>query len=172
MAGRLPSKKPVSLMTAKSAPRRSRLASSHGSRLIRPRLLLALEHEAQVHRQPAGRLEPCLGGREVDVDLALVIGGTAPVDASVLDDRFERWLLPEVERVHRLDVVVAVDDDGGRPLGVEPVAIDDGVAAGLADLDMLDAHPAQPVGDERRGRPDVVAVLTQRGDAGIRRNAR
>ena len=66
IAGTLPSKKPVSLMIATSAARRSRLASSHASRWTRARLLLALEHVLDVDRQRAARRQERLGRHQVE----------------------------------------------------------------------------------------------------------
>ena len=52
--------------------------------------------------------------------LALVIGGTAGPDPSVTDFGLERIAGPEVQRVHRLHVVMAVDEHGApiRQMGV------------------------------------------------------
>ena len=77
-------------------------------------LLLALEHVLQVHREaPAGRQDRG-GGHHVSVDLALVVGRPAGQDPVADDDRLERRGGPQVERVDRLDVVVAVDEDRRR----------------------------------------------------------
>ena len=154
MAGMLPSKKPVSLMIATSAASRSRFASSQRVEVDGARLLLALEHVAHVDRHRATRREEARGGHHVGVDLALVVGRAAREDPVADDDRLERRRRPQVERVDRLDVVVAVDDDRRGVRRVEPVGVDDRVAAGLADLDVLEAGRGQGVGQpapRRRG---------------------
>jgi hypothetical protein len=76
--------------------------------------------------------------RELEVDLALVVRGTTGVQAAVADDRLERGCLPQLERVDRLDVVVAVDGDGGRVgAGAEPLPVYGGLGAGyFQDLRM------------------------------------
>ena len=84
-------------------------------------LLLALEHERQVDRgRQAGRPQR-LEGREVHHELALVVGHAPPDEPAVPQERLERRRLPQLERVHRLHVVVAVDqhDRGARRL-VDP----------------------------------------------------
>ena len=70
-----------------------------------------------------------------------------------------------VERVDRLHVVVAVDEDRRRALGMEPVAVDDRVAGGLADLDVLDARRPQRVGEPLGRGAAVRGVGRDRGDA-------
>ena len=80
MAGRLPSKKPVSLMTARSAARRSRLATSQASKLRRAGLLLALEDDRRLTGSRARRLQPGARRPQVEMDLALVVGGATRVD--------------------------------------------------------------------------------------------
>ena len=78
----------------------------------------------------------------MQVHLALVVGGAASVDPSVLDARLERWSHPQIEGIDRLDVVVAVDDDRGRALRMQPIGVDHRVAAGGGDVDVLEADLA------------------------------
>ena len=125
-------------------------------------LLLAVAGDADVHGQCV------LGGKrrrslEQQVELALVVGDAARVQPLVADRRLERRALPPVERGRRLDVEVAVDEDGcgrvgiaGRPQLAErerpPVEVGQlGGAAGGADER---AQPlARPPGRRPRG-PD------------------
>ena len=79
--------------------------------------------------------------------------------------RLERRPHPQVERIDRLDVVVGVDEDRRRALGVEPVGVDDRVAAGRRHLDVLEAHLREAVGHELGRRAHVGVVLGQRADA-------
>ena len=165
IAGRLPSKKPLSLMIATSAPRRSRLASSHASRWTRARLLLALEDVADVDREATARREDGRGRHQVEVDLALVVGGAAAEHPPSVHDRLERRRRPEVQRVDRLDVVVAVDQDGRRALGMQPIAVDDGMAGRLGDLDVLEADPSHRIRQPLGGASAVDGMRRDAGDA-------
>ena len=58
-------------------------------------------------------VERRLVGLEQAEDLALVVGGAARVEPAVAHGGLERRPDPLVERVGRLDVVVAVDQQGG-----------------------------------------------------------
>ena len=99
------------------------------------------------------------------VDLALVVGGAAGQHVAVPDDRLERRARPEVERIDRLDVVMAVDDDGRRIGSVKPVRIDDRVAVRFGHLDVVEAGGPERVGKPGRRAADVGGVLRQRRDA-------
>ena len=78
--------------------------------------LLALEDDADVDRQAAVLLQVRFDGLEVHEDLALVVGGAARVDLAVADRRLERRRLPQLDRIDRLHVVVAVEEDRRRAL--------------------------------------------------------
>ena len=141
-----------------------------------PGLLLALEHVAHVDGQPPRGLQPRAGGPQVEMDLTLVVRGAAGEDPAILDPRLERRSDPQVERIDRLDVVVAVDQDRRRAVGMQPVGIDDRVARRGGHLDVLESPALQPVGHERRSGDHVGPVLRQRarcsGCAGSRRSRR
>ena len=123
-------------------------------------LLVALEEEAQVERQPIGSCQPGLRRLEVHEELALVVARAAGVDPVVLVARLERRSDPLVQRVRRLDVVVAIDEHGGRVrAGVQPVAGDDRVAARLVQLRVVDPDPGQLVGHPLRGAAHVVPAV-------------
>ena len=165
MAGTLPSKKLVSLMIATSAREAVAVGLEPRVEVVGARLLLPLEDEPEIHRQLAPGLEERLGGAEMHVDLALVVGRAPGQHPAVVEDRLERRRVPQVERIDRLDVVVAVDDRGRRAIRVQPVAVDHRVAARLGDLDMLDPHPRELRRHERRRAPAIRRVLWQRRDA-------
>ena len=131
----------------------------------RARLLLALEDVPDVDRHRAAGREERRGGHHVGVDLALVVGRAAGEHPVADDDRLERRRRPQLERVDRLDVVVAVDDDRRGVRGVEPVGVDDRMAAGLGDLDVLQAGRGQRVGQPVGGGTAVVGVGRERRDA-------
>src|SRR5919204_199169 len=77
------------------------------------RLLLSITADAEVDRQ---RLVPrqLLGRLQEHVELALVVGDSARIDAPVANGRLERVRLPQLERRRRLDVEVSVADNRGR----------------------------------------------------------
>ena len=91
-------------------------------------LLFALEDDLHVDRELAGLLQVRLDGLEVHEHLSLVVGRSARVDLAVADRRLKGRRLPQLDRVDRLHVVVAVEEDRRRAFGAQPVAIDDGVA--------------------------------------------
>ena len=140
--GMLPSKNPVSLMIATSAasPLAVRLEPSRrgGRCSIPPR---PRRGSCTLTGSAAGRGEERLRGAEMHVDLALVVRRAAAEHPAVAGDRLERRRLPELDRVDGLDVVVAVDQRRRLAGGVEPVAVDDRMAAGLGDLDVLEPDP-------------------------------
>ena len=88
---------------------------------------------------------------------ALVVARAAGEDATVLDDGLERRPAPLVERIDRLDVVVGVGDRGRRALGMQPVGVDDRMAAGLGHLDVLEPGRPQVIG-EPLGRARAVGA--------------
>ena len=87
--------------------------------MLRAALLLALDHHGDVERQLAGdRLEGAAGLDEGH-GLAFVVAGAARDDdfapaVERFDARLERRRLPQIERVDRLHVVMAVEQDARR----------------------------------------------------------
>ena len=155
-------------MTTTSAARSSLWALMKSSRLAEPTSSSPSRMTLHVHRQPAVLLQVRFDRLEVHEDLALVVGGAARVDLAVADRRLERRRLPQLERIDRLHVVVAVEQDRRRALGAEPVAVDDGIARRLDQPDVLQADAAHLVGGPLGAAPDVGRVLRQRADAGDR----
>ena len=105
------------------APSRIRAASARPSSCIHPLddrvaadLLLAVEGEADVDRQLAGRRE-LPDGLDEHEEVPLVVGHTTRVQPSVALRQLEGRRLPELERVGRLDVEVRVAEDRRRGLG-------------------------------------------------------
>ena len=99
------------------------------------------------------------------MDLALVIGGATGQDPVANNDGLERRRGPELRRVHRLDIVMAVDEHGRGVRGVQPVRIDDGMTTRLERLGMLQARGGQVVDQPVRRPPAVARVLRERRDA-------
>ena len=130
-------------------------------------LLVTLEEEAQVHRQPAGGLDPGLGRLEVHEQLALVVADAAGEDAPVLVARLERRADPLVVGVGRLHVVVAVHQHGRRVgTRMEPIAGDDRMMRGLVDGRVLDAD-AGHLGRDPLCRPAHLAGAVGIGRHGL-----
>ena len=126
----------VSQISAWSARSSSRLASRNGGRFDAARLLLALEQHGDRQRQRARHLLPGAAGLDEGHQLALVVGGAATdhdLRAVVpgQDLRVERVVVPELERVDRLHVVVAVEEQR-RPRAVALVADHHRMAGGVA----------------------------------------
>ncbi len=98
------------------------------------------------------------------MQLTLVVRRAATDDAPVTHERLERRGLPELDRVDRLHVVVAVDQDRRRARRVEPVGVDDRMAGRARRLGVLEPDAGQLRGDPVRGADHVRRVLRQRGD--------
>jgi hypothetical protein len=76
-------------------------------------LLLAVAGEAHVDRKLTGCLE-LAGCRQQEVELTLVIGDTAGIQPVTADLRLERSRVPQLQRIGRLDVKVAVAEHRRR----------------------------------------------------------
>ena len=70
----------------------------------------------------AGGLQQPFDGLDLDVDLALVVAGAARVDVVAAHFGLERRRLPLVQRIGRLHVVVAVEEDGRLAGRAQPLA--------------------------------------------------
>ncbi len=155
-------------MTTTSAASSSLCALMKSSRLRGADFLLALEHDLHVDRQPAGLLQMRFDRLEVHEDLALVVGRAARVDLAVADRGLERRRFPQVHRIDRLHVVVAVEEDGRRAFRAQPVAVDDRIAWRVDQAHVAEADAAHLVGGPLGAAADVGGVLRQRADAGNR----
>ena len=91
----------------------------------------------------------------VQGDLALVVGRAASQQQAILVSRFERRRLPEVDRIDRLDVVMAVEENRRFVRRLQPVGIDHRVPAGLDHRSVLEPYPLVLLG-EMAGRPTDV----------------
>ena len=121
--------------------------------------LFAFEDDLDVHRQAAVLLQVRLDRLEVHEDLSLVVGRAAGVDLAVANRRFERRRLPQLERVHRLHVVVAVEEDRRRARGAEPVAVDHRIAGRVDQPDVVQADAPHLVGAPVGAAPHVGGML-------------
>ena len=130
-------------------------------------LFFAFDQELEIDGQLA-RVHGAqrFGGLDVHVHLPFVVGRAAGVDVAVVNGGLEGRRMPKLQRIGRLDVVVAVAKHGGLAGGVQPIAIDERIARGGNDLDVFQARAAQAFGHKLRGGSDVGLVLGKRADAG------
>ena len=128
-------------------------------------LFLTLDQELDVDGERPGRLEPGLGRLQVGEHLALVVGGAAGVEVAVANRRLERRREPGLQRLGRLHVVVAVDQQGRFARRTEPFGVDDGVPLGGDQLG-FQPHRRQVVADEVGRSPSVGVVIRLGADAG------
>jgi hypothetical protein len=132
-------------------------------------LLLALDEDGEVDRQPAMRLprEDCL---DMTPHLPFVVDRTAReqrVMAGIVlpHGRLERSGRPQFQRFRRLDVVMPVQQHG-RPAPLVHILCDDGgMPARLHDRDVEPAE-LQLIGQPGRAAEHVVLVLGLGADAG------
>lgn len=129
-------------------------------------LLLPLEEELEVQRQRTIRTQNRLDGQDGNEHIAFVVGGSARIDPAVAYVRFERRAAPELQWVSRLRIEVAVDQNSWPARRVQPLAVDDGMAAGRQDAHSFNAGRLQAIRDPA-GRPlYVVRMIRQGRDAG------
>jgi len=127
--------------------------------------LFAFDEKGHVRRHRRARLHVGLDGVHVGEELSLVVGGAASEQLTVAHDRFERRRVPRLERLGRLHVVVAVDQDPGSAGPVPPGAGDDDrVAVRRVQFDIQTQRakePGEPVG----ARQHVAAMFGLGRDA-------
>ena len=130
--------------------------------MLRAALLLALDHHGDIQRQRAGDRPESAAGLDESHGLAFVVAGAAGDDdlaATIegLDPRLEWRRPPQVERVDRLHVIMAVEQHPRRvAVGCAVAAFtdDDRVAPGRPHAG-LEAEPAQ-IGRDIFGRGAAV----------------
>lgn len=128
-------------------------------------LLLALDQEFEVDREPPIALQERFRHQDRDQQRSLVVGSAARVQPLVPHRRLEGRRAPGPERLGRLHVVVAVDQDGRRGRGAQPLGCDHRMAAGRTDRNPLETGRAEPLGDEPRRQLDVRLVGRLGADA-------
>jgi hypothetical protein len=131
-----------------------------------PDLLLSLHQDFHVdrHRSGPGSAEEAPDRLEVAEHLALVVAGSPAEHAAGPHGGLERRRVPLVERIDRLDVVMAVDQGREGAVGVEPVAVHGGLAGGGQDLDVLESGGGHPLGAPLGRGGDVAVVDGLRAD--------
>src|SRR5207344_35134 len=86
---------------------------------------LAFDEDLDVDGKFSVDLVEGFQGLQVDVDLAFVVGRAAAKDVAVADGGLKSGRSPEVQRLGRLDVVVAIKKDGGLAGSFEGFGIDE-----------------------------------------------
>ena len=103
----------------------------------------------------------------MDEDPRLVVGRAAAPEAAVLLDGLEGFGRPLLLVAGGLHVVVRVEEQGGTPRGLEPLAIRVGMRAGhLEQLHVVQADAAQEVTGGLAALADLLLVESLEGDAG------
>jgi hypothetical protein len=125
---------------------------------VRPDLFLAFDEELHVDRAFA-MLQVRLERIDVHDELPFVVGSAAGVDPTADHRRLEGRCLPQLDRIDRLNVVVAVDQYRRFPGGTEPLAVDDRVPVGLVQLDASTTGAVQPTLHPLRSLAHVLRVL-------------
>ena len=130
-------------------------------------LLFALDQHLHVARQRAGGAQPGPHRGGVRDHARLVVGRAAPEQAAAGLAWFERIARPTIDEAGRLDIVVRVEQHGGRVGSVGPFADHVRMAVAHAQFaDRVEAGRAQEVGDRRRARVHVGRVMRVGADAG------
>ena len=127
-------------------------------------LFLAFEHDLDVHGELRRLRQMRLDRLEVHEDLALVVGSAARVQLSTAHRCLERGRFPQFDRVHRLHVVVPIEEDGRCVLGAKPVAVDNRIPLGFVQFDILQADSAHLCGRPIGAAPNIIGVLGERAD--------
>ncbi len=131
-----------------------------------PHLLLAVEDTADVDGEPAGSPQPGLQRQDLGDDGPLVVGGAPPKEMVPHPNRLERRGAPIGSRPRRLDVVVAVDQEGGRPGETAPLSDHQGTALHGEYANLIESCLLEPAREPRRAPPHV------RSPGGVRADRR
>ena len=94
-----------------------------------------------------------------------VVGGTPSAHPASVDGEFERRAFPLVQTAGRLDIIVPIDEDGGRPIGHLHLAENDRIAIRLHHPSAGECQlPGDPLScPSHRGRVRI-ATYTRDGD--------
>ena len=128
-------------------------------------LLLAFDEDADVARQPPRLLHVRFDSLEVHEHLALVVGRPAGVELAVAHRGLERRRRPQLQRIDRLHVVMAVEEDRGRPRRAQPVGVHHRVAGRFDEARVLHPDSLELVLRPLGAAADVGRVLGQCADA-------
>ena len=126
----------------------------------------AFDQHLDVDGQLAGGLVQRIERADVNVHLSFVVGGAAAEEIAAAHGRLKRRRGPQVDRLDGLDVVMAVEKDGGLAGRAQRFGVDEGMHLGGHDLDAIEPGAAQAVGNPLGGALDVRLVLALGADAG------
>ena len=127
----------------------------------------AFEEHANIDGQlAAAGLEQRLEGLQLHPELAFVVHRAARVDVLLRSVGSHGGVVPLVQRLGGLDIVVRIAQRGRLAGGVQPVGVNQRMALGGDDLDILKADALQVVGHHLGGLADIVFVLFGGADAG------
>ncbi len=103
----------------------------------------------------------------VNEHLAFVVRGAARVQIIVAHLGFERIAVPQFDRINRLHIVVAVNQNGRfvRP-GLQPFGRHDRMAAGRIDLGVVQADRRELIDQPLGGALNVGLMIGQGADTG------
>ena len=125
----------------------------------------SFDHHFQIDGQLARRFHDGVERANVDVHLALVVGGAAAIQISAANRGFKCRRGPQVQRLGRLHIVMPVEKDGRLAGRAQRFAVDQRMHLRRHDFDVVEARRAQLFGDPFRGALDVRLVLGLRADA-------
>ena len=133
---------------------------------------LAFDQDFDIDGQLAGGLLQGVEGADVDMDLAFVVGGAAAEEIAAANGGLEGRRGPQIERLGGLNVVMAVEKDGGLAGRVQRFRVDQRMQLGRNDFDVGESGAAEPFGNPLGGALDVRLVLALRADAGNAQESR
>ena len=102
----------------------------------------------------------------MDVDLSFVVGGATAEKVAVANGGLEGRRGPEIKRLGRLHVVMAIKKNGGLAGSFQRFRIDERVEGSGNDLDVLEAGSAKTAGDPVGAALDIRFVFALCADAG------
>ena len=106
-------------------------------------------------------------GFHQDEELPFVVGRAARVNISVANRRLERRRDPFIQRIGRLNVVMAVEQQSGFAGRLQPIGVHQRMARSLRSIRaFFNTGACQPVAHEFGGAAHIARVLGQRADAG------
>jgi hypothetical protein len=103
---------------------------------------------------------------EVNVNLALIVGGTTGVDVAVANGGLEGGSGPKMKRLGRLNIVMPIKKNGGLARSVERFRVDERMQSGRYDFNRFKSGRTEIVGDPASGALDVGFVFRFGTDAG------
>src|SRR6202022_4258363 len=103
---------------------------------------------------------------QVNMHLALVVGGASAEKFSVADGRFEGRRSPQLQRLGGLHIVVTIKEDRGFTGGFQRFGVYQRMQTSRNDFNRFKASGAQILGHPPRAVLHVLLVLGFRADAG------